>query len=86
MTLATFANAIDLEQWAARAEARTTLPQLVRRLIYGTGHGIRRTGFRSGEGVALPGWDGIVIADRGDDFVPEGTSAWEMSAAKDIQR
>ena len=32
----------------------------------------------------MPGWDGIVDAVRGNSWVPEGMSAWEMGADEDV--
>ena len=33
----------------------------------------------AGEGVAKPGWDGVVECRVGNRFVPAGRSVWEMS-------
>ncbi|MFB6608705.1 hypothetical protein ACFCVO_00145 [Agromyces sp. NPDC056379] len=38
---------------------------------------------RGGEGVGLPGYDGIVEATRATPFVPEGLSVWEMGTSDD---
>ncbi|WP_308799537.1 hypothetical protein [Agromyces silvae] len=38
---------------------------------------------RGGEGVGLPGYDGIVEATRSTAFVPEGVSVWEMGTSDD---
>lgn len=58
------------------------LPQLVRRLVSSSSVQLSRCDFRSGEGVQLSGWDGIVVAAEPTAFVPSGTSAWEVSVAK----
>ena len=76
--IATFVDATDLVAWAGRRDAQAFLPKLVRRLILATTSKVSRVGARSGEGVQLTGWDGIVIAEAGNAFVPEGASAWEM--------
>jgi hypothetical protein len=55
----------------------------VRRLVLATNDRVSKIGFRSGEGVQLPGWDGIVIAELGNAFVPNGTSVWELGANRD---
>ena len=74
----TLASATDLAQWAGRRDAQGGLPQLVRRLVAATNRTLTRVSFRSGEGVALPGWDGLVHAEFASAFVPAGLSAWEM--------
>ncbi len=61
------------------------LPQLVRRLVLANPNGITRVSFRAGEGVQLGGWDGIVEAEKGNSFVPQGASAWEMSVEKKVK-
>ena len=37
----------------------------------------------SGRSVWLPGWDGLLIVDGGNAWVPSGASAWEFSCEKD---
>jgi hypothetical protein len=72
------ASATDLAQWAERRDAQAQLPQLVRRLIAATANGLSRLTIRAGEGIALPGWDGIAEAAHPSAFVPGGLSVWEM--------
>ena len=79
-------KARHLESWADTLDARGTLPQLVRRLIRATGKDIKRIAFPAEEQTQRPGWDGIVEAGAGDDFVPEGTSGWEVGADKNPQK
>ena len=76
--IATFVDATDLVAWANRLDAQAFLPMLIRRLILATTTQVRHVGVRSGEGVQLAGWDGIVIAATGNAFVPKGASVWEM--------
>lgn len=86
MSSGALCNAADLEAWADRREAQSVLPDVVRRLILASEAGINKLHVRSGEGVHLPAWDGIVEADRGTAFVPKGISGWEMSVAADPKR
>ncbi|OZC01309.1 hypothetical protein [Rubricoccus marinus] len=77
------ATASDLASWAAnRRDAQSTLPQLVRRLVTATATDLTRVSVRAGEGVGLPGWDGIVEAAGWSAFVPEGLSVWEMGVGE----
>ena len=81
--ISTFVDATDLVAWANRRDAQALLPALVRRLILATTTQVSRVGVRSGEGVQLASWDGIVIAEAGNAFVPEGASVWEMGTNQD---
>jgi hypothetical protein len=78
-----FITATDLKQWADRREAQGDLPRLVRRLIHGTVTRVVSRSMPAGDSVQSGGWDGIVIVDEGNEFVPEGSSAWEFGAGKD---
>ena len=75
-------RAVHLEKWADSLDARTTLPQLIRRLVWATGKAIGPIEFPAHEQVARPGWDGIVEAREEDAFVPAGTSGWELGVEK----
>lgn len=72
-------KAVDLEQWAARAEARLKLPAVVRRLVWATTKGQRVFSFPAEEGVQRPGWDGRLTIENGNAWVPDGDSVWELS-------
>ena len=84
--ISTFVDATDLVAWANRRDAQAFLPTLVRRLILATTTQVSRVGVRSGEGVQLAGWDGIVIAEAGNAFVPEGASVWEMGTNQNSRK
>ena len=74
-------DASDLVDWAGRRESQSLLPLLIRRLIRATATRVTEFHVRTGEGVHLGGWDGIVRNEQDTPFVPEGTSGWEMSVA-----
>ncbi len=80
-------RARDLERWADTLEARSRLPQLVRRLVRATG---RKLGqgrpFPAHEGIERTGWDGIVEAHEASEFVPAGISGWEMGVNQDPRK
>jgi len=83
MALLTLVTANDLALWAGRRDAQERFPLLVRRLIQASPGHVTRLHFRSGEGVQLPGWDGIVTMQEGDAYVPTGPSAWELGVGVD---
>jgi hypothetical protein len=72
------------ERWADQRLAQADLPRLVRRLIRHENDQVQRVEMRGGEGVGLPGYDGIVEATRATSFVPGGLSVWEMGTSEDL--
>lgn len=85
MPHATLINSTDLQIWASRRDSQGKLPKLIRRLIRATVPDIRRLHFRTDEGVQIGGWDGIVEARTGNDFVPDGTSGWELGVDRNVK-
>ena len=79
------ADATDLAAWADRKAPEWLLPRLVRRLVLASGVRLAQIGFAAGEGVQLGGWDGLVVAEEGDAFVPDGPSAWELGKNKGVK-
>lgn len=79
-------NASELETWADRRDAQSLLPRLVRRLIIATGARVTHIAFRADEGVHLGGWDGLVVTEACNAFVPDGRSGWELGTSVDIRR
>jgi len=72
-------TAEHLSSWAKKPEARTMLPDLVRRLVLASGAKLRRLELPGGSAVDRPGVDGLVEAGPGNAWVPEGRSVWELS-------
>jgi hypothetical protein len=83
MTAVAWIRASDLERWSDSRAAQAELPQLVRLLVRGTVDRPRRVDFRAGESVRLPGWDGLVETEVGNEWVPDGRSAWELGTSAD---
>ena len=79
-------KALDLERWADTLEARSRLPQLVRRLVRATGRKLGLVEFPAHEQVQRTGWDGIVEAHEASEFVPAGISGWEMGVNQDPRK
>lgn len=70
-------TATQIEQWADTRDAQGMLPILIRRLISATTT-ITALSMPGGDSVSTSGWDGIVQADKGNIWVPDGASFWEM--------
>lgn len=75
-------TALDLDAWADSSGSSFTLPRLIRQLVRNTTPKLTRVEFPAGEGVRRPGWDGFIEASEGNEFVPDGISAWEMGTDK----
>jgi DNA-binding transcriptional MerR regulator len=74
-----------LESWAGSRQAEELLPEVVARLIQGT-TGVLGVHVRSGDGIRLRGWDGLVEESPGSPWVPVGPSAWELGTSGDPRR
>jgi hypothetical protein len=80
------ADALAVEQWADRVEARTDFPRLVRRLIRQTNDQVLVLEMRAAEGSGFAGYDGQVEALKATPFVPAGRSVWELGVGADPAR
>ena len=74
-----------LESWAGSRQAEELLPEMVARLIEGT-VGVVGVHMRTGDGIRLRGWDGVVEDSPGSPWVPAGPSAWELGTSGDPRR
>lgn len=77
-------TAVELNQWADRADAKQIFPELIRRLLANT-PGVTNIEIRSHEGTAAPGWDGIATS-QGSPFLPQGELRFEFGTNKDPRR
>jgi transcriptional regulator with XRE-family HTH domain len=75
----------DLIGWAERLDSRAGLPTLISMLIRASAGADAVLRFPADEGVQDPGWDGTCESPRSADYVPEGSSRWELSVNKNPQ-
>lgn len=71
----------DLAEAANRSSFAHIFPILVRRLIHETAGGISKLEMPGESGTSVGGFDGEVICERGNAWVPAGESVWELSIA-----
>jgi hypothetical protein len=76
--------AYKLEEWSKTYAAKAELPRWIARLIWASCKSLKRLEMPGGEHVHLAGFDGIVECIDGDDLVPSGISAWELSADANV--
>jgi transcriptional regulator with XRE-family HTH domain len=77
-----YIDVTDLDHWAARRDGQGSIPELLSKLIragYGADAELR---FPSDEAVQLPGWDGISTVAAGNEYVPTGTTGWEIGTQR----
>ena len=77
----------DLIDWAAHGEAEGDLPILIRRLVHSTVESPNKVEFPGGDSiVSSPGFDGVVVTDKHNEWVPAGESNWELSRRKKFKQ
>ena len=72
----------EIAHWADKPDAQHKLPELVRRLILATVPMPSLLHMPSGSSVWRPGWDGLLVVENGNPWVPDGASGWEVSCEK----
>ncbi len=81
-------SAIQLDRWADTNDAKSRLPELLRRLVHGTlePSDLEHVDFPSGEETHRPGYDGVTKAKHGNAKVPEGITYWEIGADAGVKK
>ena len=74
----------EISSWANEPDANHQLLELIRRLILATAPELTHLEMPSGSAVWLSGWDGQLMAETGNAWVPKGSSAWELSCRSDV--
>lgn len=85
MVSALLVNATGINSWANKRSAQDQLPRLLRRLVSVTTEGVKFISVRADEGVLLEGFDGYLEVETGNEFVPDGKSAWEFGTDKKVK-
>lgn len=65
-------------------EAQTDLPRWVRRLCFNS-EATRQLAFPAGDSSFVPDWDGVLSSERGNAWVPLGSSRWEIGCDKNVR-
>jgi len=76
-----------LDRWADTNDAKSYLPELIRRLVHATVEPteLERVNFPAAEETHRPGYDGQTKAIRGNAKVPAGIAFWEMGADQNVK-
>jgi hypothetical protein len=78
-----FITSNDIDTWADTIDCKYHLPHLVRKLILATINNdtIKKLQFDYGEDVLIGGFDGELISESENMFVPLGESVWEFGTS-----
>lgn len=81
-----FVSANDIRLWTQKSkrQAEDTLPLLVKKLILASCNP-QEISFPSGDSVSVGGWDGKLIVEKGNEFVPDGISRWEFGTNNEVK-
>lgn len=80
-------KANQIETWATHnIAARSRLSILLRSLVHSTGRALTKVDFPGNDDAERAGWDGIVEADEGTPWVPNGRSGWEFGTNENIKK
>ena len=79
-------RAVHFKNWANLLEARGMLPDVMRKLIWARVPDGSKVNIPAYEQTNRPGEDGFVVATISDEFIPNGTSVWEMGANSDKRK
>jgi hypothetical protein len=80
-----FVNARAIRRWAEQITARSTLPQVIRRLVQQTVKNVSRLDFPANESAQRTGFDGEIVCETGNASVPPGRSVWELGVNQDVK-
>jgi len=77
-------KANDIEHWASHNIcARSRFAVFLRTLIHSTASGLTEVNFPGYDDSQRPGWDGQVVANEGNPWIPKGRSGWEFGTNED---
>lgn len=76
-----YVNGTDLAQWAERRDGQASMPTLIAKLVRASGSASLH--FPSDEAVQFAGWDGITRATTASEYVPAGSTGWEIGTQRE---
>lgn len=78
-------TSINISNWAPQHNCKGQLPLMVRNLVHATAKGLLSIEMPFGDDIYTGGWDGIVVTQDDDTYVPSGVTLWEFGAEKDTK-
>ena len=76
-------KAMNIATWPEKLDARPMLPAFLRRLVHTTGATVTESDFPAYDLSQRHGWDGYVVCESPNPWVPAGVSGWEFGCDAD---
>ncbi|CCD86689.1 conserved protein of unknown function [Bradyrhizobium sp. ORS 285] len=76
-----YVNGTDLAQWAERRDGQASMPTLIAKLVRASSDASLH--FPSDEAIQFAGWDGTTQATTGSEYVPAGSTGWEIGTQRE---
>ena len=76
-----YVDGTDLAQWAERRDGQASTPTLLSKLVRASAAASLH--FPADEAVQLAGWDGITRAATESEYIPAGSSGWEIGTQRE---
>lgn len=76
-----YVNGTDLAQWAERRDGQASMPTLIAKLVRASGGASLH--FPPDEAVQFAGWDGTTQAAIASEYVPAGSTGWEIGTQRE---
>lgn len=75
-----YVDGTDLAHWAERRHGQASMPTLIAKLVRASGGASLH--FPSDEAVQFAGWDGTTQGTTASEYVPAGTTGWEIGTQR----
>lgn len=75
----------DFKYWSGQTSSKSELPNIISQLIRTTTPSLKMSLIPKGISTYNGGWDGVVKSIDATEFVPAGTSLWEMGTQQDAK-
>lgn len=76
-------RASEITAWANGLNSRSRFAVLLRKLVHETDRSTSLVDFPGNDQSQKPGWDGRIISELGNTFVPKGETGWEFGVNVD---
>jgi len=82
-----YVTANEIDKWSSShtRDAQEILPLLIKKLILATVE-LKYINIPSGDSILTGGWDGVLIVEKGNFFIPNGKSVLEFGTNKNINK
>ena len=79
-------KANDIQSWAETHSSRHELAVLLRKLVHSTCRDLVSADFPGNDDSQRRGWDGSMLTNEGNPWIPLGKSYWEFGTGKEVKK